>query len=116
VNQLVAEGLLEVMGYQVTIAGDGQEALDLLRVNRYDAVLMDCQMPVLDGFEATRQWRAYERENGLVHLPIIALTANAVKGDRERCIEAGMNEYVTKPIDTQVLSDTLTTQIIQKAA
>jgi len=116
VNQLVAEGLLEDMGYVVTTADDGQQALDLLKTNRFDAVLMDCQMPVMDGFEATRQWRGYERKNGLVQLPIIALTANAVKGDRERCLEAGMSDYVTKPIDTKILSDVLSKKIIQKAA
>jgi len=116
VNQLVAEGLLEDIGYDVTIANDGQEALDRLHSERFDAVLMDCQMPVLDGFEATRQWREHERSNGLPALPIIALTANAVVGDRERCIDAGMSEYVTKPIDSERLEEILNLQVLPHAA
>ena len=116
VNQMVAEGLLEAMGYQVTIASDGKEALNCLENQTFDAVLMDCQMPVMDGFEATRQWRQFEKVNGLSRLPIIALTANAVKGDRERCIESGMDEYVTKPIDTAHLTAILADQINSKAA
>lgn len=115
VNQMVAEGLLEDMGYSVVVADNGQEAIDILTKQSFDAVLMDCQMPVLDGFEATRQWRQFEASNSRVALPIIALTANAVKGDRERCLEAGMDDYITKPIDVDALTDILN-QFVQRRA
>ena len=108
--------MLEDIGYEVTVATNGQEALVILQDRAFDAVLMDCQMPVMDGFEATQQWREYEMEKGLPMIPIIALTANAVKGDRERCIEAGMNEYVTKPIDVALLESRLLEQITRHAA
>ncbi|MDH5254721.1 MAG: ATP-binding protein [Gammaproteobacteria bacterium] len=104
VNQAVAIGMLDVLGVDVTVASDGREALDRLAVAQFDAVLMDCQMPLMDGFEATRVIRG--REGGLA-LPIIALTANAVVGDRERCLAAGMNEYLSKPFKLEQLSDVL---------
>jgi CheY-like chemotaxis protein/HPt (histidine-containing phosphotransfer) domain-containing protein len=84
------------MGLDVIAAGDGQQALDLLAVEKVDLVLMDCQMPILDGFAATRALREREAGSGK-HLPVIALTANAMKGDRERCVAAGMDEYLAKP-------------------
>ncbi len=116
VNQMVAEGILQDIGYAVTVVSNGQEALDALQQQVFDAVLMDCQMPVMDGFEATRRWREHERSHSQPELPIIALTANAVKGDRERCLVAGMNEYVTKPIDVNTLSGVLAQLIQQRAA
>jgi CheY-like chemotaxis protein/HPt (histidine-containing phosphotransfer) domain-containing protein/anti-sigma regulatory factor (Ser/Thr protein kinase) len=95
-NLVVARAQLERMGLEVVTAGDGQQALDLLVGESVDLVLMDCQMPVLDGFAATMALREREAASGL-HLPVIALTANAMKGDRERCREAGMDEYLAKP-------------------
>ncbi|MDH5539079.1 MAG: response regulator, partial [Rhizobacter sp.] len=95
---------LELLGLEVDVAEDGQEALARLRTTRYEAVLMDCQMPVLDGWQATRRWRVQERLAGTSRTPIIALTANAVAGDRERCIEAGMDDYLAKPFEMAALA------------
>jgi len=95
VNQRLATILLEGQGHRVTLASNGHEAVEAARSRRFDLVLMDVQMPHLDGLEATRLIR--QSETG--HLPIIALTAHALKGDRERCLEAGMDGYVAKPLD-----------------
>ncbi len=98
INQLVAREILEDMGCGVDIAVDGKEALEKLELSPYDAVLMDCQMPEMDGFEATARIRKREEEGG-AHIPIIAMTANAMQGDRERCLAAGMDDYIAKPVD-----------------
>jgi PAS domain S-box-containing protein len=95
-NQEVAAAFLEDWGCEVSLAGDGAQALHLVQENSYDLVLMDIQMPLMDGLEATRAIRVVER---LVHLPIVAMTANAMPRDRERCLEAGMNDHISKPID-----------------
>jgi len=106
VNQKVAMALLKRMGYAVEVANNGQEGLDRLAVDTFDAVLMDCQMPVMDGYEASRQIRL--REAGTEHhLPIIALTAHAMKGDAEKCYESGMDDYLTKPINHGLLKERL---------
>jgi signal transduction histidine kinase/DNA-binding response OmpR family regulator/HPt (histidine-containing phosphotransfer) domain-containing protein len=97
INQEIALAMLEGSGYQVGVAGTGRQALAVLANGGYDVVLMDCQMPEMDGFEATRQLRSHEAESGRPALPVIALTANAISGDRERCLAAGMNDYVSKP-------------------
>ena len=97
VNQTLAKHLLKKRGHAVTLANDGQEALDAWGKDAFDLILMDCQMPVMDGFKATAEIRKIESDNG-EHIPIVALTANAMKGDRERCIEAGMDGYASKPI------------------
>jgi signal transduction histidine kinase/FixJ family two-component response regulator len=102
VNLKLANLLLEKRGHTVTVVSTGKEALAALAKQRFDLVLMDVQMPEMDGFEATRAIRRLERETG-VHLPVIALTAYAMKGDRERCLEAGMDSYVSKPILEQEL-------------
>jgi CheY-like chemotaxis protein len=96
VNQKVATRLLEKMSFRVDVAADGSEALKMMELLPYDVVLMDCQMPVMDGYEATRQIR--NREGNGSHRVIVAMTANAMQGDRERCIAAGMDDYISKPI------------------
>ena len=97
INQKLAIALLEKEGHEVTVASDGQQAVEFFLANPFDVVLMDVQMPVMDGFEATRKIREFERVNG-THAPIIALTAHAGAVDRERCLAAGMDEYISKPI------------------
>jgi signal transduction histidine kinase/DNA-binding response OmpR family regulator len=105
VNQKVAMRLLEKMDYRVDVVADGRAAITAWESGRYDLILMDCQMPVLDGYEATRQIR--RQENGERRIPIVALTAHAMKGADEPCIAAGMDAYLTKPIDSAALENTL---------
>jgi two-component system, sensor histidine kinase and response regulator len=97
VNQILATHLLEMRGFVVTVVGDGNAALAAIERQQFDVVLMDIQMPDKDGIEATAVIRPKEVATG-AHLPIIALTAHAMKGDRERCISAGMDAYISKPI------------------
>jgi CheY-like chemotaxis protein/HPt (histidine-containing phosphotransfer) domain-containing protein len=101
-NQKLAEELLATRGHKVTVAGTGIEALARLDSEAFDLILMDVEMPEMDGFEATRTIRKQERRCGK-HTPIIAMTAHALKGDRERCMEAGMDDYVSKPIRSNLL-------------
>ncbi|HCT98614.1 MAG TPA: hypothetical protein DF614_00615, partial [Methylococcaceae bacterium] len=107
VNQQVAQRLLHKLGYQIHIANDGREALEKLTTAHYALVLMDCQMPVMDGLEATRLIRERERQEKMPRLPIIAMTANAIEGDREFCLAAGMDDYISKPISVAVVSQIL---------
>jgi len=107
VNAMIAKAMLELLGLEVTMAEDGHAALDQLSQSSFAAVLMDCQMPGLDGWKATRRWREQERSSGARRTPIIALTANAVVGDRERCIEAGMDDYLPKPFELRELSSVM---------
>jgi CheY-like chemotaxis protein/HPt (histidine-containing phosphotransfer) domain-containing protein len=107
INQKVAMQMLHKQGYTVQVAENGREALDALRAGRYGLVLMDCQMPVMDGYEATRRIRAGEGGADHVAIPIMALTANAMTGDRERCIEAGMDDYLAKPLSFGQLATSL---------
>jgi PAS domain S-box-containing protein len=102
VNQLLAVRVLQKVGHTTAIADNGQEALEALERETFDLVLMDVQMPVMDGFQASAAIRAKEQETGR-HLPIVAMTAHAMKGDRERCFEAGMDGYVSKPIEADAL-------------
>jgi len=106
VNQVLAVRLLEKQGHTVTVAGDGRVALAALEKQAFDLVLMDVQMPVMDGFEATAGIRSQEKATG-AHIPIIAMTAHAMKGDRERCLAAGMDGYIAKPIQPKELYETL---------
>jgi CheY-like chemotaxis protein len=105
VNQMVAARLLEKLGCRVDVAANGREAVEMVGLLPYDAIFMDCQMPEMDGFEATQEIRS--REGSSVHCPIIAMTANAMQGDRERCLDAGMDDYVSKPIRKADLTEAL---------
>ena len=106
-NQMVATGLLENLGYQSCIASSGTEAIKALETSPYDLVFMDCQMPGMDGFETTAIIR--DPHSGVMNhaVPIIAMTAHAMKGDREKCIASGMDDYLSKPIKSSELSDML---------
>ena len=106
VNLALALRLLQKRGFQVTTAGNGREALATLEKEHFELVLMDVQMPEMDGFEATAFIRERERSSGR-HIPIIAMTAHALKGDEERCLSAGMDAYTTKPIRPNELFATI---------
>lgn len=107
VNQQVAQHLLGKLGYSIHIANHGKEALEKLATTNYALLLMDCQMPVMDGFETTRIIRESESHANKIRLPIIAMTANAIEGDKKLCLDAGMDDYMTKPISSAVLSKML---------
>jgi signal transduction histidine kinase/CheY-like chemotaxis protein len=108
VNLAVGEKLLSVLGYTCDIAVNGQIALEKMAAGRYDLVLMDCQMPVLDGYSATREWRDRETlQKSPRRLPIVAMTANAMAGDRQRCLDAGMDDYLSKPVSREQLEHCL---------
>ncbi|MGH8055005.1 MAG: ATP-binding protein [Stenotrophomonas sp.] len=107
VNLLVAQKLLSTLGCNTDRAENGAIALGKMHKQRYDAVLMDCQMPVLDGYAATQRWRQHEIDSGEPRLPIIAMTANAMAGDRQRCLDSGMDEYLSKPISRSQLQTCL---------
>lgn len=98
--------LLERMGHHVDVAGDGEQALAAVRDSEYDVILMDCQMPVMDGYTAARAIRSLR---GGRLLPIIAMTANAMAEDRQRCLDAGMDDYLSKPISIERLHELLET-------
>ena len=125
VNQKLAVRLLEKMGYRADIAANGVEAIAAIERIPYAAILMDCQMPEMDGFEATKIIRGRETNHSLagrlsladsslhvfstlaIRIPIIAMTANAMQGDQERCLESGMDDYISKPIKPELLKTTL---------
>jgi two-component system sensor histidine kinase/response regulator len=104
-NQTLAKAQLGVLGYQAEIVGDAAQALDAMSRTRYDIVLMDCELPVMDGYEATKEIR--RREGDARHTAVIALTAHATEADRSRCLEVGMDGYLTKPTKLQVLANML---------
>ena len=106
VNQRLAVGLLEKHGHSVDVVVNGREAVAAAQSRDYDLVLMDVQMPEMDGLEATEIIRMNERESGQ-HMPVVAMTAHAMKGDRERCLESGMDGYVAKPIRAKELFGTI---------
>ena len=104
VNQMVIDELLHELGHTTVLAENGKQALECIDEEAIELILMDCQMPIMDGFEATRRLRQRETDKGIPRLPIIAVTSNAIKGDRERCLDAGMDDYVSKPINTAKLA------------
>ncbi|HWX56297.1 MAG TPA: ATP-binding protein [Verrucomicrobiae bacterium] len=110
VNQKLAQQLLSKMGHRVTVVSTGLAALEALREEHFDLVFMDVQMPEMDGFEATAKIRAEEQHNGK-HMPVIAMTAHAMSGDRERCLMAGMDDYISKPISRKELATVLERQL-----
>jgi CheY-like chemotaxis protein len=105
VNQKVARMMLERLGCRVEVAANGQEAVEMVELLPFDVVFMDCEMPVLDGFEATAAIR--RREGGARHVSIVAMTARAIQGDRERCLQAGMDDYISKPVKPEALEGVL---------
>lgn len=107
VSQKVAQGLLARLGLRTTVASNGREALHLLEQEPFDLVLMDCQMPVLDGYEATQLWRATEAARGLPRTPVLALTANALADEEDACRQAGMDGFLSKPVHREVLAERL---------
>ena len=115
VNQKLVARLLEKRGHNVKVVANGREALGALEQGAYDLVLMDVQMPEMDGFEATGELRKREEQTGC-HIPVIALTAHAMKGDRERCLQAGMDGYLSKPIRPLELNDLLEKYVALRAA
>jgi PAS domain S-box-containing protein len=113
VNREVAMGLLELLGHHVDSADDGQQALEASATGAYDVILMDCQMPVMDGFTATARIREREHQTHAARLPIIALTANAMDGDRDRCLAAGMDDYLSKPFSQDQMREMLSRWLSQ---
>ena len=107
INQVVVVGALKKLGYLADIVDDGAAAVLACAAEEYDAVLMDVMMPCVDGYQATRRIREYERELGLAPVPIIGLSARAMAGDCQIAIDAGMNDYLTKPVRTAALDDVL---------
>jgi PAS domain S-box-containing protein len=113
INQEVARDLLEIVGIRVTIANDGMEAIQLINMQTFDLVLMDIHMPIMNGFDATQ---AIRRDPRYTQLPIIAMTANAMEGDRERCLQAGMNDYIPKPINPEQMFETISRNLDEAMA
>ena len=112
INQEVIRDILELFECEVEIAENGQIAAEMFEQGQYDLIFMDIQMPVLDGYQATQAIRAKEKEGE--HITIIALTANAMSGDREKCMEAGMDDYVPKPIETTTIEAMLSKYLSEK--
>jgi len=111
INQVLAQALLKNIGYPVDIVGDGEQALAALNetceTRKYELILMDCQMPIMDGFEATNRIRNGDASANYQNIPIIAMTANAIKGDKEKCLNAGMSDYISKPVNPNILQEKL---------
>lgn len=114
VNQAFAEEMLSNLGCQSDTANNGKEALSLLKHTRYDLILMDCQMPQMDGFDASQRISKMQADGLIQETPIVALTANAMKGDRERCLASGMQDYLSKPVRKEALMNTLATWLPDK--
>ena len=102
INQEVAIDMLEIIGYKADVANNGKEAVEMCLKRHYDVILMDCQMPVMDGFDATRAIRNLEKTKKSKHI-IIALTGNALLGDKEKCLKTGMDDFLSKPFSYEEL-------------
>ena len=113
-NILVASLLLEDFGYSYDVAKTGEEALGLLKAQRYSAILMDLRLPDMEGYRVTEEFRAWQSENGLEPSPIIAMTAYATQKEKERSFSAGMNDFITKPIDRDMLEELLSLHTSQQ--
>lgn len=107
VNRMIATGMLEKFGCFITPAGNGLEAVQAATDRKYDLIFMDCQMPEMDGYEATLKIRDHEKKHGQNKTPVIAFTANAMTGDRDKCLQSGMDDYITKPVQIKVLENIL---------
>jgi CheY-like chemotaxis protein len=107
VNQKVAQGLLKKFGVQVDLAANGEEAINSLENLPFDLVFMDCQMPIMDGYEATQKIRHSESKVRNREIPIIAMTANSMEGDREKCLAVGMNDFISKPVNPNKVQEAL---------
>ena len=107
INQLVAKTMFENLGLNIEIAEDGQEALDCFNRKKYDLIFMDCRMPVMDGYEASSAIRSLEKSKDGSRIPIVALTANAMASDSEKCLAAGMDDFLTKPFSSAQLEKML---------
>jgi CheY-like chemotaxis protein len=116
INQQVALGILQIQGYRVSVANNGREALDAYAQGAFDLILMDCQMPEMDGFEATVQIRRREQSSGGRRVPIVALTANAMAQDREECLNAGMDDHLAKPFSMQTMQEMLDRWMPQRSS
>jgi CheY-like chemotaxis protein len=103
INQIVILKQLEVLGYSTGLARNGRDGLKLWKSGKYDAVLSDCNMPIMDGFEMTEAGRRWERTNNVKPIPIIAITADALKGDADKCFASGMDDYLAKPVEIKIL-------------
>jgi CheY-like chemotaxis protein len=111
VNQAVAAAMLEALGYRFDLAANGREALDAIARQSYDVALMDCQMPEMDGFQATLTLRRREAASSARRLPVIALTARAMEDDRAQCLNAGMDAFLSKPFDQAQLAQVIRSQV-----
>lgn len=105
VNQMVLNGFVKKLGFSADTASNGEEGLNLATHNDYAMIMMDCQMPVMDGFESTRNIRNLDGKKG--NVPIISVTANAMEGDKERCLESGMDHYIKKPVNIETLKQAM---------
>ena len=115
VNRMFAEEVLLDLGHDVDTAENGRIALEMMETKSYDLILMDCMMPEMDGYEATQAIRDKEKSNDGGHIPIIAMTANAMEGDREKCLDAGMDDYIAKPARQEDIKVILGKYIVQAA-
>ena len=113
-NQLVIRTLLERLGHTAVLVENGRLAVDAVLNDSFDLVLMDCMMPELDGFGATEEIR--KLDGSVSSIPILALTANAMKGDRERCLEAGMDEYLSKPVRLELLKEMIHLLVVERGS
>ncbi len=113
-NRLMAQALIGKMGYKTDHAVNGKQAVEKVAQNQYDLILMDCQMPIMDGFEATQKIREYEKQFNKGHIPIVAMTGNAFEKDRQKCFEAGMDDFIAKPVEPDILSGKIGSNLMEQ--